>query len=675
MEKSVNSLNIPNSNVYFISNSLNFPLHSNIQISQNNLPIQHINIENKSIIRPIKPKITNDVEIISSPQRRSNASLNNKLQNTTLKNNLSTKPKLVNDSQEKSFIKSMNNKILKNYENGLFTIKLSSNLLKRIQNGQNLFMCVECNKMYTEHKDLLDHQMTHDKCTKKIIDSKEKREREHANNFKICGDIKNGNEKFTNDTHDFNKQTKPILKSSVNSKKRKVIFQGECIMCHSVFPDLGKHIRTVHQNDLNKNKGSHLQYNCFKCDMKFDTKQHLHAHDLHAHKPIYSHTCEHCYKDFTYKADLETHMETHFNDSKKYLCPYCDVGFSHSNGLRTHLVKHIGSSTPENSAFEIPDCKIEYSPTRPPEQLDQLFEELNNISNDVDDVYNDQVSDDNYRVKLANEETNKLSIINSLTTENLNIDKELNNVPLETTLSDKTRISYTMCRICLIIVSYSRIGRHMKKKHNNAAPYQCEVCHAEFNRKHIMDDHRRKHTNNKPHKCIQCSKCFTYKHHLNRHMMIVHNGDSIEKPFKCSVCDKAFSFKEYLTLHVNSRHKGKHYMCQICGKSFSTNAALNKHQLCHTDERPFMCEHCGRTFKCKTHCDTHKKNMHPGDPELALPPEKFECNLCNKKFSTKVYRDMHLKRHNGLGHQCDICYKLFVSKAHMRRHIKIMHRN
>lgn len=51
-------------------------------------------------------------------------------------------------------------------------------------------------------------------------------------------------------------------------------------------------------------------------------------------------------------------------------------------------------------------------------------------------------------------------------------------------------------------------------------------------------------------RCTECSKCFTYKHHLNRHMMIVHNADSLEKPFKCSVCDKAFSFKEYLTLHV-----------------------------------------------------------------------------------------------------------------------------
>lgn len=83
------------------------------------------------------------------------------------------------------------------------------------------------------------------------------------------------------------------------------------------------------------------------------------------------------------------------------------------------------------------------------------------------------------------------------------VSEDNKNNPLDkqqTSSSCKKRISYTVCRICMIIVSYSRIGKHMKKKHNNAAPYKCEICHAEFNRKHIMDDHRRKHTNNKPHK-------------------------------------------------------------------------------------------------------------------------------------------------------------------------------
>lgn len=89
------------------------------------------------------------------------------------------KPLLPVASQEKFVIKPIKpikNKIVKDYENGVCTIKLSSNLLKRIQSGEKLFMCMECDKIYTKHEDLLDHQMIHDKCDKNMIDQeKEKR--------------------------------------------------------------------------------------------------------------------------------------------------------------------------------------------------------------------------------------------------------------------------------------------------------------------------------------------------------------------------------------------------------------------------------------------------------------------------------------------------------------------
>lgn len=66
-------------------------------------------------------------------------------------------------------IKPIKNKIVKDYENGVCTIKLSSNLLKRIQNGEKLFMCMECDKIYTEHKDLLEHQIIHDTFHKNVL--------------------------------------------------------------------------------------------------------------------------------------------------------------------------------------------------------------------------------------------------------------------------------------------------------------------------------------------------------------------------------------------------------------------------------------------------------------------------------------------------------------------------
>lgn len=67
-------------------------------------------------------------------------------------------------------IKALKNKIDMNYKNGICTIKLSSNLLKRIQSGEKLFMCMECDQIYTEHKDLLDHQIIHNKSDKKTIE-------------------------------------------------------------------------------------------------------------------------------------------------------------------------------------------------------------------------------------------------------------------------------------------------------------------------------------------------------------------------------------------------------------------------------------------------------------------------------------------------------------------------
>lgn len=128
--------------------------------------------------------------------------------------------------------------------------------------------------------------------------------------------------------------------------------------------------------------------------MEFNIIQQLRAHELAAHQSVNTYTCEQCLKYFSCQEDLETHNEFHCSDNMKYLCPYCDTGFPDSNGLRTHLISHIGSNSPEYSISE-PVYKVEYSPTRPPEQLDVLFSELDNISENVGEVYIKQEEDDN----------------------------------------------------------------------------------------------------------------------------------------------------------------------------------------------------------------------------------------------------------------------------------------
>ncbi|VVC26399.1 Hypothetical protein CINCED_3A013954 [Cinara cedri] len=547
LSKTLSAVKVPNPNVIFIADPLHFSIPLKMNISPNNSSVQKVNTGNKSTMRPIQPKITNDLKMINTAQAHSNSfllpstntSLNPKLPIITQKkSSKKSKPIVPNILPEKPVvkpikpntiktkpvirhnIKALKNKIANNYENGVCTIKLSSSLLKRIQNGEKLFMCMECDKIFTEHKDLLDHQIIHNKSDEKTIEPEtEIRENPSENSLDtnlIQFTAIESERKKNNDNNKISKQIKPTTKTTINPKRRKIVFQGECIICHLVFPDLGKHIRTVHQThprDFNKNNINQLNFNCYSCDMEFDDQQQLRAHELAAHKSInYVYNCEQCCQDFLYKEELEAHIETHYNENKKYLCPYCDAGFPYSNGLKNHLVKHIDLNGSENSTSDVATNQIEHSPIRPikSEQLDQLFADLEHISDDCDEVYVEQDVDDKYQVRFATNDVVK-SELDSLVDEDTNVDIEFNNVPLEdnnktiinqqqiTTVSKK-RVSYTVCRLCLMIVSYSRIGKHMKKKHNNAAPYQCELCHAEFNRKHIMDDHRRKHTNTKPHK-------------------------------------------------------------------------------------------------------------------------------------------------------------------------------
>lgn len=198
-----------------------------------------------------------------------------------------------------------------------------------------------------------------------------------------------------------------------------------------MFSDLGKHIKTVHQTrqrDSNKNSVAQLDYICYACDMEFDDRQQLRAHELATHKTInYTYNCDQCCQDFTYKEELDAHIETHYNENKKYLCPYCDAGFPYSNGLRNHLVKHIDSNGSENSVTEIPTNKTEYSPIRSSEQFDQLFADLENIPKDADSVYIEHNVEDNYQVRFTADVVKNTSLpLGSLVEEDPKVDIELN---------------------------------------------------------------------------------------------------------------------------------------------------------------------------------------------------------------------------------------------------------
>ena len=93
---------------------------------------------------------------------------------------------------------------------------------------------------------------------------------------------------------------------------------------------------------------------------------------------------------------------------------------------------------------------------------------------------------------------------------------------------------------------------------------------------------------------------------------------------------------EYLKNHINLIHLPKRFECESCDKRFSSNNVLNTH--------------------VKT---VHEKNI-----------TWFKCEKCNTDYKRKEYLDRHLRtvHVNEVTYPCKICDETFYTKHRLRLH-------
>lgn len=56
------------------------------------------------------------------------------------------------------------------------------------------------------------------------------------------------------------------------------------------------------------------------------------------------------------------------------------------------------------------------------------------------------------------------------------------------------------------------------------------------------------------------------------------------KPYMCSMCDYAGCSRNNLKTHMNRHNTERRHLCDLCGKKFKSKVTLKSHRLSHTDE-------------------------------------------------------------------------------------------
>lgn len=108
-------------------------------------------------------------------------------------------------------------------------------------------------------------------------------------------------------------------------------------------------------------------------------------------------------------------------------------------------------------------------------------------------------------------------------------------------------------------------------------------------------------------------------------------------------------------IKVKQEPKLKKFQCHKCLRVLSTKISLNNHLKTHIAD--LECKKCGFV--------SSNSNRHA----FYCGREKFQCKICQRKFSKKFFFDKHECSY------CKICDKIFVDTGKYKKHFRVVHVN
>ena len=200
-----------------------------------------------------------------------------------------------------------------------------------------LYTCSTCERLFSCHKHLMIHELSHiippqhicDICRKKfkskkgcLAHTRAIHEKTHISQLSRIG--------FICDTCGKTFKTRSNLRSHIKSHSDYRPFV--CDICDKSFKtstDHKKH-QLFHKDEKNNM--------CDKCGKTFKASHILHRHRL-IHTGLKPYACDYCNKRFNQKPNLKTHQLVHTRE-KSHVCETCGVSYGYKSMLKKHLLSH-----------------------------------------------------------------------------------------------------------------------------------------------------------------------------------------------------------------------------------------------------------------------------------------------------------------------------------------------
>ena len=136
-------------------------------------------------------------------------------------------------------------------------------------------------------------------------------------------------------------------------------------------------------------------------------------------------------------------------------------------------------------------------------------------------------------------------------------------------------------------------------------------------------------------------------------------------------CLKCDHFIQNLKFEIHEAvHNSDQFQCNVCEKIFTTYLSLYTHKALHKKPE-YACTKCEKRFHQKSNLKVHMKRRH-GDMYKAI----HTCKICNGGFLKVIDLKAHRKREHAIGNarvkqfKCSSCLKVFGWKGNLQNHMK-----